>query len=53
MYFPCTDGKLRHAATLFSESVTWIYTRSLEHSWALKSETASYASAQEEEGGMR
>lgn len=36
--------------TLFSESATWIYTRSLEHSWALKLETVSYISAQEEEG---
>jgi len=52
MYFPCTDGKLRHAETPFSESVTQIYTWSLEHHWALKSETVSYVSAQED-GGMR
>lgn len=39
MYFPLTDGKLRQAMILFSKSVTWIYMRSLEHSWALKSET--------------
>lgn len=44
------DGKLRHTVTLLSKSVAWIYTRSLEHSWALKSETVSYVSAQEEEG---
>lgn len=35
---------------LVSKSVTWIYMRSLEHSWALKSETMSYVCAQEEEG---
>lgn len=34
---------------LFSKSVTWIYTRFLEHSWALKSEIMSYVCAQEEE----
>lgn len=33
--------------------VIWIYTRSLEHSWALKPETVSYVSAQEEEGMKR
>lgn len=50
MYFPLTDGKLRQAMILFSKSVTWIYIRSLEHSWALESEIMSYICAQEEEG---
>lgn len=52
MNFPITDGKLRQTVIMFSKSVTWIYTRSLEHSWALKSETMSYVCAQEEEEGM-
>lgn len=49
MHFPLIGGKMRQAMILFSKSVTWIYTRSMEHSWALKSETTSYVCAQEEE----
>lgn len=50
LLFPCTEGKLSHVYTLFLECVTWILTKSLVHSWTLKSESVSYVSAWEEDG---